>query len=375
MQYLRTVLIAAVCASCGICSLTHPNARSSEADPVGWQQTANPSPAHEWVRGNLNSHQPVWGLRGGLVFGIQPSGTSKKAGGPRGLIGIGYPVLDHEEHDLINFIAVEPVVQGRKGFSELESSRLDGVPGKRIWASAKLGEVQSEMSVEPGKLTQPMAGVEQLEVVLHVERFDNGAHVSLVVRQRSDAPDEIQITVHQEPDSAPMEYCILTATMGNKARARLLWLKDEVLTSQRLYPEYREPGFAPHSIFPLKRLRRTADGGVLVAITTDEQNPAAVFPFPGTRHWYYGGAKVTQYWRKPAKTFGDELCAAVNARYTYWQSRQPIPGGIAFENFELREPFADGKCFIFGITRRTPAELSKEFDLRTCGVRTIVPKR
>jgi hypothetical protein len=92
-------------------------------------------------------------------------------------------------------------------------------------------------------------------------------------------------------------------------------------------------------------------------VTNDEQNPAAVFPFPGTHLWYYGGAKVTQYWRKPKGTFRGDVTAAVNGRYVYWRSKQPIPGGIAFENFEMREPFSEGQSVVFGITRRTPAEL------------------
>jgi hypothetical protein len=271
------------------------------------------------------------------------------------LIRLFSPVLDGGKYDLINFIAVEPVVGGRRGLSELELSRLDGVPGKRIWAS---GSVQPQMPVEPGKLTKPMPGVEKLEVVLRVERFDNGAHVYLVVTQRSDAPEEIQLAIHTEPDSAPLQYCVLTATMGNKARTRLLWLKDEVKSSLQLYPNYRGFDFAPaEHVFPLERLFRTVERGVIVAVTTNEQNPAAVFPFPGTRLWYYGGAKATQYWRKPKGTFRDDLSAAVSARYTYWRSKQPIPGGIAFENFEMREPFSEGQCFVFGISRRTPAEL------------------
>jgi hypothetical protein len=145
--------------------------------------------------------------------------------------------------------------------------------------------------------------------------------------------------------------------MGNKARTRLLWLKGEVVNSRQSYPIYHDLGFAAERIFPLARLFHTAEGGVLVAVTNDEQNPAAVFPFPGTRLWYYGGAKVTQYWRKPPGTFRGGLAAAVNARYVYWRSKQPVPGGIAYENFELREPFSEGQCFVFGITRRTPAEL------------------
>ena len=145
--------------------------------------------------------------------------------------------------------------------------------------------------------------------------------------------------------------------MGNKARTRLLWLKGEVVSSRQLYPIYHDFGFAAERIFPLARLLHTAERDVLVAVTNDEQNPAAVFPFPGTHLWYYGGAKVTQYWRKPKGTFRGDLTAAVNARYVYWRSRQPVPGGIAYENFEMREPFSEGQCFVFGITRRTPAEL------------------
>ena len=42
---------------------------------------------------------------------------------------------------------------------------------------------------------------------------------------------------------------------------------------------------------------------------------------------------------------------------TYWMSDRPIPGGIAFENFELREPFRSGQTFGFGITRQSPLAL------------------
>jgi hypothetical protein len=30
---------------------------------------------------------------------------------------------------------------------------------------------------------------------------------------------------------------------------------------------------------------------------------------------------------------------------------------VAFENFELRERFYEGQVFIFGITRKTPAQM------------------
>lgn len=311
----------------------------------------------DWVRAGLNTNQPVWGLRGGLQFAIHPGGFRGATGGPRGLIRLGYGVLSNGVYDLVNFIAVEPTVHGAKGYSELENSRLDHARGKRFWVATKGASGRDGLELEPGTLTQPALGVQRLEVPIHIESFDNGAHVSLVVSQRSDAPDEIEITIRTESGSAPIEHCVLTATMGNMARTRLLWLKNEVASSLALYPDYKDSGFAPHTSFGLERLHVTVAGDVLVALTTDEAAPAAVFPFPGSRLWHYGGVKVTQYWRKPKGGYRDDLHAVVNARHVYWQSQRPIPGGIAFENFELRERFYDGQRFVFGITTNSPLQM------------------
>jgi hypothetical protein len=315
-------------------------------------------PAGEWVRAGLNTNQPVWGVRGGLLWAIPPGGFPAP-GGPRGLLRVGYPNLTNGGYQLINFIAIEPIVRGKRGFSELEFSQLDQTRGKRLWATGSITNSAGRpgQNLAPGRLSHPAPGIQQLDVDLGVERFENGAHVRLVVSQRSDAPGEIQLVMHAEQDSAPLEYCILTATMGNKARTRLLWLKDEVVDSHKLYPDHKTDGFAPHRIYPLDRLGRTPQQDLLVAITTDEDNPAAVFPFAGNRAWHYGGYKLTQYWKKPQGTFRQDLHVAVNGRYTYWQSRQPIPGGVAFENFELRERFYEGQTFVFGLTPKTPDEL------------------
>jgi hypothetical protein len=305
----------------------------------------------DWVRPGLNTNQPVWGVRGGLLWAVAPAGF--RSGEPRGLLRLGYPVLPGAGYDLINFIAIEPIVAGRRGFSELERSQLDGVAGKRIWAESS-GSVLTTNLV-PGQLQSD--GQEELEVDLRVEKFENGAHVRLVVRQQSNWPDEIRLSVFQEPDSAPLEYCILTATMGNMARTRQLWLEREMVSSLKLYPDYTSTGFAPHREFPLSRLHRTASGRVLVAVTCDEDDPASVYPFANSQLWHYAGCKVTQYSAKEAGSFRKDLSAVVNARYTYWQSSRPIPGGVAFENFELRERFYDGQKSIFGITRQTPQDL------------------
>jgi len=265
--------------------------------------------------------------------------------------------LTNNQYDLINFMAIEPVVGGRRGFSELELSALDGAPGKRLWAAPVEDPTAPLADRYPSRLRRLDSGAQELAVRVEVERFENGAHVVLTLTHRSDLPDEVELAVSAKPDSAPMEYCILTATMGNKARTRLLWLKDGSVSSLTLYPNYREPDFAPHHFYALDRLHHTATGDVLAAMTTDEQDPSAIDPFLAPRHWRYRGLPVTQYWRKPAGTWRDDLQVAVNGRFTYWMSRYPIPGGIAFENFELRERFHAGQRSVFGITRRTPGEL------------------
>ena len=138
-----------------------------------------------------------------------------------------------------------------------------------------------------------------------------------------------------------MDYCILTATMGNMARTRQLWLKDQVVNSLALYRGYQKTDFTPHKEYPLPRLHRTAEGGVLEAATNDEESKATVYAFPNSELWHYAGFKVTQYWAKAAGTIRHGLQVAVNGRYTYWRSARPIPGGVASEDFEPRERFYD----------------------------------
>ena len=314
-----------------------------------------PSPPHprtDWVRAGLNTNQPIWGVRGGLLWAIAPAGFRGRE--PRGLIRLGYPIINGNSYDLINFIAIEPIVRGHRGFSELEMSKLDGLPGKRIWSEN--ANPPGASNLWPGQLSQS-EGTERLEVPLAIEKFENGAHVRIVTHQRSNRPDELELAVFAEDDSDPLDYCILTATMGNMARTRQLWLKDRVVSSLELYPTYKQPDFAPHRQFGLAGLHRIKDGDILVAVTNDEQNPPSVFPFPGSEDWHYAGMKVTQFWRVPAADVQPDLQVVVNGRYMYWRSHQPVPGGIAFENFELRQKFHQGQCFVFGITRAVPKEL------------------
>lgn len=300
---------------------------------------ALPVHAADWVRTNA----PLWGLSGGLQFALHPAGFSDGAGGPRGLIRIGAPVLPENRYALVNFIAVEPVVQGRRSYSEMEQSRLDPAQGLRMTA----GEAS---------YSTPAPGVDQLSVPVEVEPFANGARVRVVLSQRSDAPDELRCAVHARPGGAPVEECILTATMGNMTRARRLRLTDGTPHCRALYPGFAGDRFAPHAVFPLERIARTAGGDAIAAIAGDEADPAPVVPFPGRPFWRYRGMPVTQYWRVPAADVAPDLRVAVNARAEYWMSRQPIPGGPAFENFEMRTRFREGQVFVFGVTKQSPAD-------------------
>jgi hypothetical protein len=310
--------------------------------------------ASDWLQPDPAQPIPRWGLRSGLQFAIHPAGFTDGEGGPRGLIRLGYPTLLDGSHDLINFIAIEPIVDGQRGFSELEWSTLDQTTGKRLWTA-------------PADLLRSQApDAAELRVTVFVERFENGAHVRLDLTQLIDAPNELRLTIHAEHDSAPIQTCILTATMGNKSRTRVLLLQNGPVSSLQLWPDYRDSHFTPHAEFALHQLPRAANGDVLIPIWNDEPDPAAIQPFGRAHFWDYRGSKVTQYWRNPAETVSPELACAVNGRYTYWMSQRPIPGGISFENFELRAPFQSGQTFIFGITRNPlPSSLQSNSPMRT----------
>ncbi len=291
-------------------------------------------------------------------------GGDTSAGGPRGLIRVGYPVLPPDNAvSLINFIAVEPIVRGKgRGFSELEPSATDNQPGRMIWPAApddpnETGAPQAYV----GNTTSPdpdRPEVEQLTVRLNVEPFANGAHVYLLASIRSDHPDLLELQVFAAPDSAPVSYCILTATMGNFERLRLVQLRDRVASALELYASYQGDGFAEGTEFPLADLPRTPAGDVVAAATPDEADPAATVPDPSQPwFWHYAGRKVTQFWLKRAGSFDEALRVKVNARRVYWASRFPIPGGVAFENFEMVEPFRPGQRFWFGITPLLPEDL------------------
>ncbi|MBI3817083.1 MAG: hypothetical protein HY286_00200 [Planctomycetes bacterium] len=330
---------------------------------------AAPQTKPQWLRAGINCSMPAWGLRDGIVFGLWPAEFRPEGGAPRGLLRIGYPVLKiapgskrefgadfDTRYDLVNFIAIEPIVRGKRGYSELETSSVDGKPGK-LFLTDGGNAAGSRPAFDPGRISNPKSGVEQLEVTIHVERFQNGAEVDLIVSIRSDAPDELVLTIQSRAGGRPMELCILTATKGKMARTRELFIADGVLRSRELYRDFAGTGFAAHTVVPREKLKIDARGDLIAAICNDEANPRSERPFAPENQWYWGGDKVTQYWKLRKNEIDPAVTACVNARATYYGTDRTIPGGVAFENFELRSAFKNGQSFIFGITKKTPKDL------------------
>jgi hypothetical protein len=312
-----------------------------------WAEATEPAQAESeetWVRGIVAGVPcPVWGVANGLQIGLAP------LPGPRGLLRVYAPYLDQPVGQVINFIAVEPIPKGsrERGLSELEFSRLDSKQGKRFDSSNTPDEAQAAALPASG-IIETIQGEQCLCVYIHIEPFDNGAYVYLKLMFRHSRPHEVAIATFAHNDSVPLEYCIVTATMGNYARLRRLQLAERTVTANELWPDYKGDDFAPHSKFALDQLARSDEGCAIATATTDEADPTTADYAEGTRrHWRYSGLLASQSWKSCSPD--PELEVWVNGRTTYWASQHNIPGGMAFENFEMVAPFKSGQEFIFAV--------------------------
>lgn len=299
-----------------------------------------------WLRpAATTGAEPRWGHAEGLHIGIAPTP------GPRGLLRVYTPYLDHPRDRLVNFLAVEPVVAGqdRRGLSELEPSTLDpGAKGKRFWSSDDPADRGTHDALDPARgVIDNVDGVERLTVWIAVERFDSGADVRVRVRFRADRPHELEVAGYANEESAPLDRLVLSATMGNWARLRRLQLGDRVVTPAELWPGFEGTGFAEHARFSLSEA--TSDGAArVITATGDEESPESVeYADDTSPGWRFTGRRAAQSWRVDDPHPDAEVW--VNARWAYWASASPIPGGPAFENFEIVEPFRQGAAFRFTV--------------------------
>jgi hypothetical protein len=145
--------------------------------------------------------------------------------------------------------------------------------------------------------------------------------------------------------------------MGNFARLRRLYLAHRTLLPADLWPTYDGAGFTPHARFNLDDLARNRAGHTVVVAAPNEADLESAQLAPGTRpNWRYQGDLASQGWRAEKPT--PQLAAQVNARRVYWSSTAPIPGGLAYENFELIEPFHDGQEYWFAVQPGAAPDLS-----------------
>lgn len=298
--------------------------------------------------------EPIIGFRDGIRIGLWPAFQ-----GPRGVIRVYAPyVCPGVQHPKINFIAVEPIVNGHRGLSELERSDLDNRRGLRMWLSDASGKPVVPWNPSRGRLSRIRVDgkwVQTLTVVLNVEQFDNGAHPVVQITFRADRPYEFGLRSYSLPGGAAMESCVLSSTMGNFSRCRLLWLADEVVDSREVWPGHTGHDFFWTGDIPAGRMRLEPDGTRIVAIAPNEESLAS----DEVPHdfWKFPGKVATQYWRRYPDTPAKNLRVRVNGRANYYGTATPIPGGVSYENFELIEDFVPGVEQWFGITLRTPGEM------------------
>jgi len=311
----------------------------------------------QWIFPRAQGDALTWGHQDGIVFGLPSTGGMT---GPRGLICVGTWNKQSGTAELLNYIAIEPVVAGRKergsrmGFSELEKSGLDpGKQGARIWVGGPPAAPSSSIRTEK----RGMATIEVLNVRMEIEPFtQNGAHVYVLLSVASDRPNELRLTAYPYPDSKALDEVTFTATMGAYERLRRLWLKDKVIDSRELYAGYSGPDFAELENYPAARMLRDSYGAFIALCTPSEKYPASARNREANAHWYYRGPPLTQYWKVSQGDAEANLRVRVNGRHVYWHSKDSIPGGNSFENFELRERYRPGQTFIFGVSTKEPWE-------------------
>lgn len=319
-----------------------------------WKQLAPPDTVGTWIQPVQGKPaMPVWGHANGIIVGLAP------LPGPRGLIRIYTPYLDYEFPEVMNFIAFEPIPRGaeERGYSELEKSSLDKDEwGKRFWSSDDATAILSLNEQYPARgVVEKIDGEETLTLYVFSEPFDNGAKVYVRLRFFESRPYEFEITTNTYSGSVDLDYFITTATMGNKARLRTLFLKDGEKSSLDLWSGYKDIHFTSHAYFSQQEMIRSWKGDAyFIAAPNEKDYSKAVYAAETNVHWKFTGKQATQYWAQ--KNPQEKLTGLVNGRFTYWASETPIPGGISIENFELKSPFKNGEQFVFGITPLSPQQ-------------------
>ena len=157
-------------------------------------------------------------------------------------------------------------------------------------------------------------------------------------------------------DSAPMQSCVLTATMGNYARLRHLQLADRVVEASDVFRSDKIGGwdFYPAHQWPASELIHD-HGKIKISVTGDTDTTP---PPDGWKGWRYSGVQAEQSWSTDERpgVGSPGIVARVNGREMFWGTHVAIPGGVAFENVELVAPFENKQIFTFRVTPRKDQE-------------------
>lgn len=320
---------------------------------VLWALCLSGAAAADFIRPEKPGDPLIYGVRNGICVAVYPDALDgRPGGGPRGLLRVGYQ--ENGKFHLINYIAVQPLVLGAVGLSELERGN-DGMPGKPLWvgSSPTDGGIGANGDVR-GVVQQTTQGA-VLTFWLFVEKFGNGAAPVVEVSLYENQPDRVRFRTFSGAGGSVMERCDLSATMGNQSRCRTLWLDTDRVHAPDLYAGYRGDGFVERVPYRLGALHKTTTDDVVVAISPDEFEPREVWPFANGA-WHHDGSWMAQFWLKPRGTYDDSLQCRVNGRGMYWGGNSPIPGGLSFENFELQESFRPGQETWFGYLKESPAK-------------------
>lgn len=332
----------------------------------------------KWIRPQTSLDKQMWGIHDGIVFSLWPTGVETGdigIGGPRGLLRVGYEYKG--KIYLINYIAIEPIVDGKIEFSEISPSNTDGKWGKLIWASDNArNDAYNPTTISHGVISHPDPNhpqIEQLTLFVFMEQYLDKASPFFKISIRSDKPEEICFEINNKANSAKLDRCALTATMGNYSRLRLLHLSHEVVDSRKLYAGFDGIDFIEKDAYPVTKMLKLKDGSPIALATQNESlpelnawpNDSAYYTKRGWR--YRPDFKLTQYWRKDGSTYDASLQVRVNGRAKYWavasrdpKNYVPVPGGAAFENFELREKYYPGQKFIYGLSRKSVDEILRQ---------------
>lgn len=297
-----------------------------------------------WPGNGVATDKPIWGHKDGIQIALAPMP------GPQGLIRIYAPYLGAPQGRPINYLSIEPTAKGQKGRdqSELQQSRVrPGKQGLSFYASNQLDSFPADGPPVTG-VHDPKKGT--LTLFIHTETFRNGTKPVLeIVFDRKDR-QAIEIITHAAPDSTVMSHCTVSATMGNYGLLRRLHLKDSVQNAVKLWDgvETTGMGFLKWKTWGADHFKHLPNGNPYVLLTSNFKNASeAKYDRSVRKNWRYSATMATHYWCTEADA---NPVVAVNARRTYWMSQSPIPGGAAFENFELRMPFKPGRRLWFGIT-------------------------